>query len=309
MDVITDVLNTLRFNGNVFIHSNFDEQWGAQFQPVNLPVFHSVLLGSCWIKSDQEESFIELQAGDVCFLPNGIGHTIASSPSSNCRNVVIKPGQICIKSDVPDDRAETRLLCGVFQSDYDFHHPIFTTLPEVMHIAFSKDVNGHFWGQHAGYAIDNAINNRSAGVGALTDRLYEILFIQVLQRFFYQNSDIGSFYSNHRSPRVNRVLEAIHADPGADWSLDNMAELAHMSRSTFTSNFRKLIGMSPMSYLNSWRMLKARSLVKTTGLPLKIIAHKVGFRTQSGLNKAFRRFFDFTPKSLRKKLFLLSSAY
>lgn len=300
MDVITDVLNTLRFNGNVFIHTNFSGHWGAQFQAVNIPVFHCVLLGTCWIKSDQEESFIELHEGDVCFLPNGIGHTIASSSTSKCRNLEIIPGQICIKSDVPDDQTETRLLCGVFQSDYDFHHPIFTTLPEVMHIAFSKDVDGRSWGQHAGYAIDNAINNSSAGLGALTDRLYEILFIQILQHFSYQNTANESFYTNHRSPRVDRVLEAIHADPGADWSLENMAELAHMSRSTFTSNFRKLIGMSPMSYLNSWRMLKARSLVKTTGLPLKIIAHKVGFRTQSGLNKAFRQFFGITPKNLRK---------
>lgn len=300
MDVITDVLNTLRFSGNVFIHSNFSGQWGACFQPVGLPVFHCVLLGSCWIKSDQEESYTHLQSGDVCFLPNGIGHTIASSPATDCRSAVINPGQICIKSQVTDERAETRLLCGVFRSDYHFQHPLFSTLPEFMHIAFSNDVNGRSWAHHAGYAIDNAIHYNSAGLEALTDRLYEILFIQILQKFFYQDTSFGSFYSNHRTPRINRVLEAIHSDPAADWSLDTLAELAHMSRSSFTANFRELVGMSPMSYLTSWRMLKARSLVETTGLPLKIIAHKVGFRTQSGLNKAFRQFFDITPKYLRK---------
>ena len=300
MDIITDVLNTLRFNGNVFIHSNFAGLWGARFQPVGLPVFHCVLLGSCWIKSDLEASYTELQAGDVCFLPNGIGHAIADSPTTDCRSAVINPGQICIKSDVPDKQAETRLLCGVFRSGYTFQHPIFSTLPEVMHVAFSKDVDGCSWGQHAGYAIDNALNYNSAGLEALTDRLYEILLIQILQKFFYLNTSVVSFYSNQRSPRVHRVLEAIHSDPAAEWSLDKMAELAHMSRSAFTVNFRELAGMSPMSYLTSWRMLKARSLVQNTGLPLKIIAHKVGFRTQSGLNKAFRQFFGITPKNLRK---------
>jgi len=300
LDVITDILNTLRFNGNVFIHSNFSGQWGAQFQAVNLPVFHCVLLGSCWIKSDHEESFIELHEGDVCFLANGIGHTIASSPTSNCRKTEIIPGQICIKTDVADDQAETRILCGIFHSDYGFNHPIFSTLPEMMHIAFSKDVNGHSWGQHAAYAIDNAINIKSPGLSALTDRLYEILFIQILQRFFYQKTDARSFYSNHRSPRIHRVLKAIHTDPAADWSLDIMADLAHMSRSAFTSNFRELVGVSPMAYITSWRMLKARSLVQTTGLPLKTIAQKVGFRTQSGLNKAYKQFFGISPKNLRK---------
>lgn len=300
MDIITDVLNTLRFNGNVLIHTNFAGQWGAQFKAVNIPVFHCVLLGSCWIKSDQEESIIELHEGDVCFIPNGIAHSIASSPTGNFQDMEIIPGQICIKTDVADTQAETRLLCGVFQSDYGFNHPVFSTLPELMHTPFSKDINGYSWGQHAAFAIDNAINIRSPGLGALTDRLYEILFIQILQRFFYQNTDIKSFYSSHQSSRIHRVLKAIHADPAADWSIDIMAELAHMSRSTFTSHFRELIGMSPMAYITSWRMLKARSLVQTTGLPLKIIAQQVGFRTQSGLNKAFKQSFGITPKKLRK---------
>ncbi len=300
MDVISDVLNTLRLNGNVIIHSNFAGQWGAQFQAINLPVFHCVLKGACWIKADQEGSFTEIKAGDVCVLSKGVAHTISDSVRSNARAVKIVPGQVCIKTEVPDNLAETRLLCGVFTSDYDFQHPIFSTLPELMHIAFSKDKKAHAWGDHAGYAIDNAINTNSAGLEALTDRLYEVLFIQVLQNYFYQNKDDASFYSNHRSPRIDRVLKAIHTDPGADWSLDSLAELAHMSRSTFTSNFREMVGMSAMAYLTSWRMYKARSLVQTTGLPLKIIADKVGFRSQSGLNKAFKQYFNVTPKNLRK---------
>lgn len=300
MDIISDVLNTLRFNGNVFIHTNLAGQWGAQFQAVNLPVFHCVLKGSCWIKTDQEAEYIELQTGDVCFLVNGIAHSIAGSASSECHAMKIIPGQICIKTDVTDDQAETRLLCGVFQSDYGFEHPIFSTLPEQMHIAFSKDVNGHCWGQHAAYAIDNAVNIKSPGLGVLTDRLYEILFIQILQRYFYQHTGSQSFYSSHRSSRIHRVLEAIHSNPATEWNLDRMAEQAHMSRSSFTANFRDLTGMSPMGYITSWRMLKARSLIQTTGLPLKKIAHKVGFRTQAGLNKAFKQFFGITPKDLRK---------
>ncbi len=300
MDVINDVLNTLRFNGNVFIHTNFAGQWGAQFQAVKLPVFHCVLMGSCWIKTEQSESFIELHEGDVCFLANGVGHTIASGPTSNCHNMEIVPGEICINNDIADDQAETRLLCGVFQSDYAFEHPIFSTLPEQMHIAFSKDVNGHSWGKHAAYAIDHAINIQSPGVGVLTDRLYEILFIQLLQRYFYQDKDVNNFFSSHRNSRIQRVLTAIHSAPAAAWNLDILAERAHMSRSAFTSNFRELTGMSPMEYINSWRMLKARSLVQTTGMSLRVIAHEVGFRTQSGLNKAFKQYFGITPKSLRK---------
>ena len=169
-----------------------------------------------------------------------------------------------------------------------------------MHIAFSEHDQGLSWGQHAGYAIENALQYQSAGLEVLIDRLYEILFIQILQNFFFTNSGITSFYASHQTPRIDQVLKVIHSDPAAEWTLDSMAELAHMSRSAFTSHFRKIVGMSPMSYLTTWRLLKARSLVKTTGLPLKTVAHKVGFRSQSGLNKAFKQFFGTTPKNLRK---------
>ena len=300
MDVITDVLNTIRFNGNVYMHSNFAGQWGAHFQSINLPVFHCVLQGSCFIKSGQQQTFTELHAGDVSFLPRGIGHTIANSPTTNCIERVIEPGKVCIKTNVSDDLAETRLLCGVFQSEDDFQHPIFTTLPEFMHIPFSEDEKGPSWGQHAGYMIENALRYQTPGLEVLIDRLYEILFIQILQRYFHINSSSSCFYTLEQNPRISQVLNAIHANPADDWTLDSMAELAHMSRSTFTSHFRKIVAMSPMSYLTAWRLLKARSLVKTTGLPLKIIAGKVGFRSQSGLNKAFKNFFGTTPKNLRK---------
>ena len=101
---------------------------------------------------------------------------------------VIEPVKICIKTTVPDNQTETRLLCGVFQSEDGFQHPLFTTLPESMHIAFSEDDQGRSWGQHAGYAIENALQYQSSGLEVLIDRLYEILFIQILQNFFYRKS-------------------------------------------------------------------------------------------------------------------------
>ncbi len=300
MDVISDVFDTLRFKGNVFIHSNFAGQWGARFQAVESPVFHCILFGSCWMKTEQDDSYLELHKGDVCFLANGIEHELLSSPDSNCEPAIIVPGQACVMSPILDTQAETRLLCGTLQSEHHFQHPLFSTLPEIIHVPFSAEKGGNTWVQHAGYAIDNAVNYNNAGLDALVDRLYEILFIQVLQRYYYLNANTASFYTNYRTPRINAVLDAIHSDPAANWSLDNLAEIAHMSRSAFTSSFREVVGMSPMAYLTSWRMLKARFLVQTSGLPLKIIAHQVGFRTQSGLNKAFKQHFGIAPKNLRK---------
>jgi len=79
MDVISDVLNTVRFRGNVFLHTNFAGEWGTRFTPVNMSVFHCVLFGSCWFGVEQEKStmkIVQLMEGDVAFLHRGKPHFI-----------------------------------------------------------------------------------------------------------------------------------------------------------------------------------------------------------------------------------------
>jgi AraC-like DNA-binding protein len=244
---------------------------------------------------------VQLMEGDVAFLPKGKPHFIAHSATTECADMKIIPGSHCMHTDIPDDEADVRVLCGIFQPVEDFQHPLFLTLPEFIHARFSEDTKKRSWGSHAAYAIDKATELRSPGMDVLIDRLHEVLFIQLLQQHYSGYSPSDTFYCSRNAPRIYRVLEVIHQNPGSGWTLDSMAELAHMSRSAFTSNFREIVGMSPMSYLTSWRMNSARSLVRTTGLPMKVIAKQTGFRTQAGFNKAFKQFFGIPPKKLRNE--------
>jgi AraC-like DNA-binding protein len=305
MDVISDVLDTMRFSGNVFMHTNFAGKWGAQFTDVNMPVFHCVLFGSCWFGVESEDAtfdVMELNAGDVAFLPRGRTHFIANSPQTKPVERTIVPGKYCITTDIPDDEADVRVLCGVFLPVENFEHPLFLTLPEHIKARFADDDNNASWGSHAAYAIDTAISLDAPGIGPLIDNLYMVLFIQILQQHYAGNHSTNNFFCSRNAPRIYAVLEAIHKNPEHEWTLDNMAELSHFSRSAFTSNFRDTVGMSPMAYLLSWRMNLARSLIRTTGLPLKVIAKRVGYRTQAGLNKAFKQYFGVAPRKLRTNL-------
>lgn len=46
------------------------------------------------------------------------------------------------------------------------------------------------------------------------------------------------------------------------WSLDQLADLAEMSRSGFALAFKKTVGMSPLAYLANWRMQIACELLQ-----------------------------------------------
>jgi len=300
MDIISDVMHTLRFTGNIFLHANMSGKWGAHYQAVELPVFHYLVRGTAWIATENRKSWTKLEAGDVAFLPSGAGHFIASSPESECTKMTIVPDEACMTPEISDADAEQQVLCGVFQTKDDFQHPLFTSLPEVMHVKFSNIDSSKAFHPHIAHLIHTAISNGYGGTDVLVDRLYEILFIQLLQQYFSDNKHVDSFYNVPAMTRVGDILKEIHFNPGRPWTIDEMAEGAYMSRSAFTANFRKCVGMSPMSYLTMWRMNKARSLIRNSGLSYRAIAKKVGYGTQMGLNKAFKQHFGYSPKELRK---------
>jgi len=293
-------MHTIRFTGNVFLRANMAGKWGVHYQAVGLPIFHYLVRGTAWIATEEKMSFIKLEAGDVAFLPAGTGHYVASSPESEFTEMTIVPDETCIMTEVSDDDADQQLLCGVFQTKDDFEHPLFTSLPELMHIKFSSIHHSEVLYPHVAHLIHTTISKGYSGTDALIDRLYEILFIQMLQQYFSDNKNVDSFYLAPTMTRVGDILKEIHRNPAKPWTLDEMAEQAYMSRSAFTSNFRKCVGMSPMTYVSQWRMNKARSLIRNTGLSYSAIAKKVGYRTQMGLNKAFKQHFGYSPKELRK---------
>jgi len=49
----------------------------------------------------------------------------------------------------------------------------------------------------------------------------------------------------------------MHDFPAHRWTLQDLAERAGMSRSTFALKFKETVGTSPMEYLARWRMLLA----------------------------------------------------
>ena len=62
-------------------------------------------------------------------------------------------------------------------------------------------------------------------------------------------------------PRLSPALQAMHANAGQPWTVDELAKLANMSRATFARVFQQALGQAPMTYLSDWRMTLARDLL------------------------------------------------
>ena len=82
-------------------------------------------------------------------------------------------------------------------------------------------------------------------------------------------------------------------------SLDELADMAAMSRSYLLRNFTKQYGISPYRYLQSIRIEKAKQLLEEQ-VPLIEIADMCGFSDQSHFSNYFKEFIGVTPKQYQR---------
>lgn len=100
---------------------------------------------------------------------------------------------------------------------------------------------------------------------------------------------------NDRFMRIARVLQQIHTDSSASLSIEDLAKRASMSVSTFHHNFKAVTATSPLQYLKSIRLHRARMLMVNAGHNASTAAVAVGYESASQFGREFKRFFGKPP--------------
>jgi len=98
-----------------------------------------------------------------------------------------------------------------------------------------------------------------------------------------------------RFGQVSRALQRIHAEYASDLSVERLAETAGMSPSAFHQNFKAVTATSPLQYLKTIRLHKARMLMVYEGLRAGVAADRVGYESSSQFSREFKRLFGTTP--------------
>jgi AraC-like DNA-binding protein len=98
-----------------------------------------------------------------------------------------------------------------------------------------------------------------------------------------------------RFGQVNRTVQRIHAEYARDLTVEELAETAGMSASAFHQNFKAVTSTSPMQYLKTIRLHKARMLMVHEGLRAGMAAGRVGYESSSQFSREFKRLFGASP--------------
>ena len=96
---------------------------------------------------------------------------------------------------------------------------------------------------------------------------------------------------------VRRVLDRLHDDPGAAWSVADMADVAGVSVRRLQEGFREYVGTTPLAYLRGIRLERAHADLREAAEATTVadVAAKWGFAHTGRFAAAYRGRYGCSP--------------
>jgi len=102
--------------------------------------------------------------------------------------------------------------------------------------------------------------------------------------------------------QINAALQWMHSRYAEPFSVARIADDVAMSVSAFHHQFKAVTGNSPVQYLKSLRLHKARALIVDEGAGAAAAAGAVGYESASQFSREFKRFFGASPSEEAKRV-------
>jgi len=123
------------------------------------------------------------------------------------------------------------------------------------------------------------------------------------------NHLIGKMYTlvrniemNKNQPQVimvNKARTLIRESLESDMTIQGIAENLGMSYSNFRKLFKEYTGLSPATYQQELRLLRAKELITTTEYSIKEIAYRLNFESPDYFSAKFKAKMGCKPSDLR----------
>lgn len=282
IEVLSDVLRSLRASGSVFFCDRLEAPWSAPFSEVGQASFHFVRRGACWLSSEGEVTE-RLDEGDLVFAGPARAHTLSSAHP--------KDGRVANNKVV--------LLCGYCRFDASFAHPLVSAIPSLT-ILRAEQLESEPWIGSTLERLSTEYQAKGPGSDVVVDRLTEILLVELIRMDFGRGRDT-TFIRALSDEQIYRALALLHKSPETSWTLEMLAARIGLSRAAFAKRFNQRVGRTMFAYLTLLRMQKAATLLKTSDSKLVEIAASVGYESEAAFMKTFKRTTGMTPTQYRKR--------
>lgn len=126
-----------------------------------------------------------------------------------------------------------------------------------------------------------------------------VLFELIEQLVRYQQSAPVERHNSRRNRLLDRAKECLEDNYDQDVSLDQLSQVACMSKYHFLRSFKDYTGMTPHQYWLNGRINRARQALRQD-TPVAQIATQLGFNDLSHFNRRFKPVFGLTPRQYQR---------
>ena len=102
--------------------------------------------------------------------------------------------------------------------------------------------------------------------------------------------------------RMKQVLRYIHEHIADKIDVEDLANMASITKTYFIRLFKQEFGLSPVQYINLKKVERAQLLLYTSDCSVKEVAYKLGFSDHSYFIRLFHKVAGITPQEYRRQL-------
>ena len=259
-------------------------------------MLHFVVAGDGWLIGP-DGARKRIGPGWVIVIPEGAQHSLETreKPEHELKIDCTPSGPPVHRIVAGDGPVEMTVGCGTLNVRYGEAMGLFDHLADVLAVDLSAvpGVTAMF------EALVDEEACEAPGTPVLHGAIMTQLLVHMLRALAVQSTSSLDWLRALDDPRLAQVIDRILEDPFAAYTVESLADVAHMSRSAFAKQFQVAFSKSPMNLVNHVRLERAAHMLGSSKLPVEQIGRRCGFSSRSHFSRAFKKHTGLSPAEFR----------
>ncbi|MCT4543211.1 MAG: AraC family transcriptional regulator [Vallitalea sp.] len=223
--------------------------------------------------------------GDMFIINNIEEHGIELRANEKMENMVIHFVPRFIWGD--GDEFNTRYLKIFFDRKKDFSHKLSGN------DLIIKNVRDLF------FELEEEFNKKLPEYHLMSKVKLLNILVLLLRYSNYNQDDLIVKNHKHETKIIEEIIDFIDLNYHKEIRLKDLADIAHMTPTYFSTFFKKYNGISPTDYLVRKRVSSAMDYLKNTDKTILEISGLCGFNNSANFNKMFKKITGSIPSACR----------
>ncbi|MGL4518954.1 MAG: AraC family transcriptional regulator [Phocaeicola sp.] len=277
------------FNLNT-IYTGFysvEEWWNYQQLSSNFFRIYLITAGNCSITLPNEATY-KLNKGDLFLVPKNIAVNYECNSKMEHYYICFIEEKIEHKSLLSQFQLKRKI--SAIDLDYELMERIVTICPQYKLPSVSPEI---YESHHSIWSRDSLSDDFQ------TSMEQKAILYQLVSRFIGSEKQEENNSKEYLENKIEETLIYINKNIKSSLKIAHLAEISHLSPDYFTRVFKRIVGTTPLNYIQGVRLNHAKQLLTDSNLSIKEIAYEIGSENGNQFTNFFSTKIGLTPSKYR----------